>query len=183
MLLYNCELSSQGDECRLFSSVAASFQEFKFPAKESSVGGDGLAAAATAGHGPVRGDVLDHVGLLPERPGADLAHEGLLARVDLEVLLEVEPLAVDEEPAHGAALVVAPVVVHVLVEVFQGVQGHVALDAGDGPVVVLDLVLVLGDLGRRGRVVVGGGLPDLGRHYLFFGGGGGLPLFLLSLLL
>ena len=58
--------------------------------------------------------MLDHVRLLPEGPGADLADEGLLAGVDLEVLLEVEPLAVDEEAAHRAALVAAPVVVHVL---------------------------------------------------------------------
>ena len=64
----------------------------------------------------MRGDVLDHVRLLPEGPGADLADEGLLAGVDLEVLLEVEALAVDEEAAHRAALVAAPVVVHVLKE-------------------------------------------------------------------
>ena len=66
--------------------------------------------------GPVDGDVLDHVGFLPESPAADLAAEGLLPRVDLEVLLEVEALAVDEEAAHRAALVAAPVVVHVLRE-------------------------------------------------------------------
>jgi hypothetical protein len=47
--------------------------------------------------------------LLPEGPGADLAHEGLLPGVDLEVLLEVEPLGVDEEAAHRATLVVRPV--------------------------------------------------------------------------
>ena len=56
--------------------------------------------------------MLDHVRLLPEGPRADLADEGLLAGVDLEVLLEVEALAVDEEAAHRAALVAAPVLVH-----------------------------------------------------------------------
>ncbi len=52
--------------------------------------------------------------LLPEGPGADLAHEGLLPGVDLEVLLEVEPLGVDEEAAHRATLVVRPVRRHSL---------------------------------------------------------------------
>jgi len=42
--------------------------------------------------GPVDGDVLDHVGFLPESPAADLATERFLSGVDLEVLLEVEPL-------------------------------------------------------------------------------------------
>jgi hypothetical protein len=37
-----------------------------------------------------------HMRLLPEGPGADLTHEWLLPGVDLEVLLEVEPLGVDE---------------------------------------------------------------------------------------
>ena len=60
--------------------------------------------------------VLQEMGFLPEGSGADLADEGLLAGVDLEVLLEVEALAVDEESAHRAALVAAPVVVHVLKE-------------------------------------------------------------------
>ena len=64
-------------------------------------------------------DVLDHVRLLPERPPADGANERLLARVDLQMLLEVEPLRVDEESADGAALVLRPVVVHVQVEVVQ----------------------------------------------------------------
>ena len=49
-----------------------------------------------------------HVRLLPEGPAAHLAHEGLLPGVDLEVLLEVEPLGVDEKAAHRAALVVRP---------------------------------------------------------------------------
>ena len=63
----------------------------QFNTTSRSVGGDGLGGCveASAGVGPVRGDVLDHVGLLPEGPGADLADEGLLAGVDLEVLLEV----------------------------------------------------------------------------------------------
>ena len=46
--------------------------------------------------------------LLPEGPGADLADEGLLPRVDLEMLLKVEPLGVDEEAAHRTTLVVRP---------------------------------------------------------------------------
>ncbi len=52
--------------------------------------------------------------LLPEGPGADLTDEGLLPGVDLEVLLEVEPLGVDEEAAHRATLVVRPVHRHSL---------------------------------------------------------------------
>lgn len=46
--------------------------------------------------------------LLPESPVANVAHERLLPCVNLEVLLEVEPLGVDEEPADWAALVVRP---------------------------------------------------------------------------
>ena len=46
--------------------------------------------------------------LLPEGPAAHLAHEGLLPGVDLEVLLEVEPLGVDEKAADWTALVVRP---------------------------------------------------------------------------
>jgi hypothetical protein len=49
-----------------------------------------------------------HVRFLPEGPGADLADEGFLPGVDLEVLLEVEPLRVDEQAADGTALVVRP---------------------------------------------------------------------------
>ena len=64
----------------------------------------------------------------------------LLAGVDLEVPPEVGAPAVDEEAADGAALVLAPVVVHVLVEVLEGVEGHVALDALHRPVLVLGLV-------------------------------------------
>ncbi len=66
------------------------------------------------------------------------------------MLLEVEPLAVDEEAADRAALVVGPVVVHVDVEVVEVPDEDVALDAVERPVVAVDLVLVLGDLGRAG---------------------------------
>jgi len=48
------------------------------------------------------------VRLLSEGPAAHLAHEGLLPGVDLEVLLEVEPLGVDEKATDRAALVVRP---------------------------------------------------------------------------
>lgn len=48
--------------------------------------------SSVVSQGPVDGDVLDHVGLLPESPAADLATERFLSGVDLEVLLEVEPL-------------------------------------------------------------------------------------------
>ena len=58
----------------------------------------------------------------------------------LEVLLEVEAFAVDEDAAHGAALVLRPVVNHVLAEVLKGVEGDVALGAVHRPVVVLHLV-------------------------------------------
>ena len=46
--------------------------------------------------------------LLTEGSAADLTHKWLLARVDLEVLLEVEPFRVDEKAANRAALVVRP---------------------------------------------------------------------------
>ncbi len=49
-----------------------------------------------------------HVSLLPEGPGADLTHEGLLPGVNLEMLLEVEPFGVDEQATHGTAFVVRP---------------------------------------------------------------------------
>ena len=86
-----------------------------------------------------------HVCLLPESPVAYLADKRLFTGVDFQVLLEVEPLRVDEEAADGAALVVGPVVVHVHVEVVQVGQHTGALDAVDRPEVVLDLVLVLAD--------------------------------------
>ncbi len=132
----------------------------------------------------VRRHVLHHVRLLPERPLADRAHERLLASVNLKVrqpavrlklaklcsftanlkvLLEVESLAVDEQPADGTALVVRPVVVHVRVEGLQVGDVGAALDAVDGPEVVLHARLVVVDQGglrrlpfhRRGRVLLG----------------------------
>ena len=93
--------------------------------------------------------MLNHVRLLPEAPVADLARERLLAGVDLQVLLEVEPLGVDEQAADGAALVLGPVVVHVNVEVLQIAQEGVAFDAVQGPEVVLDLSLVFAHLLRN----------------------------------
>ena len=110
-----------------------------------------------------------------------VAGEGLLADVDLEVLLEVEALAVDEEAQDGTALVVAPVVVHVLVEVLLGVEGEAAPDAVHRPVVVLNLVPVLGDFsggGSRQNVVgIRGGVPFC--LDLLLGGGRGPPLLVL----
>ena len=71
-----------------------------------------------------------------------------------------------------------------LVVVLQGVEGEVALDAGHRPVVVLHLVLVLGDLGGGGRVVVDRGLTvALRRDDLLLGGGRRPPLLLLGRLL
>lgn len=96
--------------------------------------------------GSVSRHVFNHVRLLPEGPGADLADEGLLPGVYLEVLLEVEPLRVDEQAAHRAALVVRPVVIHVNVEVVQIMQDNAALDTVDRPQVVLYLMLVLAHL-------------------------------------
>ena len=90
----------------------------------------------------MRRHVLHHVRLLPERPVADRADERLLARVNLQVLLEVEPLRVDEKAAHRATLVLGPVVVHVQVEVVQVAEEHVTLNAVQRPDVLLDLALV-----------------------------------------
>lgn len=103
----------------------------------------------------MRGDVLDHVGLLPEGPAANLAGERLLPSVNLQMLLEVEPLAVDQEATDRTAFVIRPVVVHVLVEALQVPERDFALDAVQRPVVVLDVVLVVGDLrGRAGGRVL-----------------------------
>jgi len=63
--------------------------------------------------------VLHHVRLLSEGSAAHLTHEGLLPGVDLEVLLEVEPLGVDKKATDGAAFVIRPVIIHVYVEVVQ----------------------------------------------------------------
>ena len=89
--------------------------------------------------------VLLHAVLLPEGLLAELADEGLHTGVGLEVLLKVGPRAVDEDAADRAALVLAPVVVHVLVEVLQAVEGQVALVAVHRPVVVRHLVLLVID--------------------------------------
>ena len=51
-------------------------------------------------------DVFDHVSLLTERPVANIASKRLLTSVDLQMLFEVEPLAVDEQPADWKALVI-----------------------------------------------------------------------------
>ena len=42
------------------------------------------------------GDVFDHMGLLSERSVANVASERFLTSMDLQMLLEVEPFAVDE---------------------------------------------------------------------------------------
>ena len=55
--------------------------------------------------GPVRRHVLHHVRLLPEGPVTHGADERLLAGVNLQMLLKVEPLGVDEQAADRAALV------------------------------------------------------------------------------
>ena len=96
--------------------------------------------------------------LLAESSVADLADKRLFTGVDLQVLLEVEPLRVDEEAADRAALVVGPVVVHVHVEVVEVGQHAGALDAVDRPEVVLDLILVLAHrrVCRRLASVAGG---------------------------
>jgi len=96
--------------------------------------------------------VLHHMCLLAESSVTNLADERLFTRVDFQVLLEVEPLGVDEEAADRAALVVGPVVVHVHVEVVKVGQHARALDAVDRPEVVLDLVLVFAHCRVRRRV-------------------------------
>ncbi len=94
------------------------------------------------GDTPVGCHVFDHVGLLSEGPVTDGADEGLLASVDLQMLLEVETLGVDEEATNWAALVLGPVVVHVKVEVVEITEKHVAFDTIQRPDFVLDLTLV-----------------------------------------
>ena len=54
----------------------------------------------------MRRDVFDHVSFLPERSVANIASKRLLTSVDLQMLFEVEPLAVDEQPADWTALVI-----------------------------------------------------------------------------
>ena len=46
--------------------------------------------------------------LLPEGSIADLADEGFLPGVDLEMLLEVEPFRVDQQPTDWAAFIIRP---------------------------------------------------------------------------
>jgi len=124
------------------------------------------------GDTPVGCHVFDHVGLLSEGPVTDGADEGLLASVDLQMLLEVETLGVDEEATNWAALVLGPVVVHVKVEVVEITEKHVAFDTIQRPDFVLDLTLVgrhvpldflplllllVGESGVCGRIGNGGG--------------------------
>ena len=91
-------------------------------------------------------DVIDHVCLLSERSATNLASIWFLAGMDPQVLLEIELLALDEEATDGAVFVIRPMVIHVLVEVFQVSELCLALDAVRGPVVALAIVLVVGVL-------------------------------------
>ena len=44
----------------------------------------------------MRSDVFNHMGLLSEGPIANVASERFLTSMDLQMLLEIEPFAVDE---------------------------------------------------------------------------------------
>jgi len=78
-----------------------------------------------------------------------LTHKGLLPRVDLEVLLEVESFGIDQEATDWTALVVRPMVIHVDVEVVKVCENCCALDAIYWPKVILYLIFIF----ANGRVV------------------------------
>ena len=48
------------------------------------------------------------MGLLSKSSVAHLTHEGLLSGVDFKMLLEIEPLGVDQQPTYWTTLVVRP---------------------------------------------------------------------------
>ena len=100
------------------------------------------------------GDVFDHMSFLSKTPVTNVASEGFFARVNLQMLLEIEPFGIDEESANGATLVIRPVIIHVQIEVIKVVQLNVALDAINRPHIVLDLVLIIRHRCLIGRVPV-----------------------------
>ena len=75
------------------------------------------------------GDVFDHMSFLSKTPVTNVASEGFFARVNLQMLLEIEPFGIDEESANGATLVIGPMVIHMQFEVIEVVQQAMALYA------------------------------------------------------
>ena len=51
-------------------------------------------------------DVFDHVSLLSKTPVTNVAGEGFFTRVNLQMLLEIEPFGIDQESANRATLVI-----------------------------------------------------------------------------
>ena len=64
-------------------------------------------------HGPMRRYMLYHVCLLTEWTVANVTNKWLLSGVDFQMLLEIEPLAIDEKSANRTAFIFRPMVVHV----------------------------------------------------------------------
>ena len=90
------------------------------------------------------GDMFDHVCFLSEGSVTYIASEGLLSRVDFQVLLKIEAFWVDQETTDRTTLVIRPMVIHVKVEVVQIAQETVAFNAIYRPDFVLDLILIIG---------------------------------------
>lgn len=96
-------------------------------------------------------NMLYHVCLLAERSITNVTNKRFFSCVDLEMLLEVEPFAVNQETTYRATLVFRPMIIHVKVKVFQISCNKVALDTLDGPVIILDFYFIIGDDGVIGR--------------------------------
>ena len=54
----------------------------------------------------MRRDMFDHMSFLPKTPVTNVASERFFTRVNLQMLLEIEPLGIDEKSTDWATLVI-----------------------------------------------------------------------------
>ena len=87
--------------------------------------------------------MLHHMCLLTERAVANITHEWLLSGVDFQMLLEIKPLTIDQQPTNWTTLIFRPVIVHVKVKVLQVSSDDVTFNALDRPLIVLDFDFVI----------------------------------------
>ena len=67
----------------------------------------------------MRRDMFDHMSFLPKTPVTNVASERFFTRVNLQMLLEIEPLGIDEKSTDWATLVIWPMVIHMQIEIVK----------------------------------------------------------------